>query len=90
MDEEEILSSRFSNAIKSLGEGFSGDEKLFRFTGPSGYVRKVPNKPAKVGLWHYQGVVQLKSGLPYLLCTKMHNVLKKDFSSVKCHTVMCD
>ena len=46
---------------------------LFRFTGKGGIVRKVPNKPARVGIWHYQAVVTLPDELPYLVYTRVHN-----------------
>ena len=46
------------------------DEKLFRFTGKGRIVRKVPNKPARVGIWHYQAVVTLPGELPYLVYTE--------------------
>ena len=32
-----------------------------------GIVRKVPNKPAKVGIWHYRGTVMLSNGEPFLV-----------------------
>eukprot|EP00957_Ditylum_brightwellii_P103875 7913039-Ditylum_brightwellii.AAC.1 len=47
---EKKLSENFYDAILFLGDSFSGDEKLFCYTGQSGYVRKVPNKPARIGL----------------------------------------
>ena len=31
----------------------SGDEKLWRFTGESGWVRLVESKPDKIGHWIY-------------------------------------
>ena len=54
-----------------LGEVLCGDEKLFRFTGKGGIVRKGPNKPAKVGIWHYQGTVMYSNGEPFLVYTRV-------------------
>eukprot|EP00957_Ditylum_brightwellii_P046009 3490298-Ditylum_brightwellii.AAC.1 len=76
-----MTSKNFNDVILSFGNGFYGDEKLFRYTGQSGYVRKVPNKPAHIGLWHYQGIIVLKSGDPYLVSTQMHaGLLEKKLS----------
>ena len=58
--------------LSSLGEILCGDEKLFRFTGKGGIVRKVPNKPAIVGIWHYQATVMLSNGEPFLEHTRVH------------------
>ena len=48
-----------------------GDEKLFRLKG--GFVRKVPNNPAKVGISHYQVTVMLSNGEPFLVYTRVHD-----------------
>ena len=45
---------------------------MFRFTGMGGIVRKVPSKPVRIGIWHYQGVVMLRNGDPILVCTRTH------------------
>ena len=37
-DEERALSKNFSAVVKSLGQAFAGDEKLFYFTGKHGWV----------------------------------------------------
>ena len=39
--------------VLKFGDYVSGDEKLFRYTGASGFVRMVINKPARLGLWMY-------------------------------------
>ena len=70
--DEVDLSSGFQDGLTYLGEVFAGDEKLFHFTGRSGMIRKVVNKPARIGLWHYQGAVYLESGLPYIVYTRAH------------------
>ena len=53
--------------LSSLGEVLCGNEKLFRFTGRGGIVGKVPRKPARIGIWHYQAVVMLPTDNPFLL-----------------------
>ena len=58
-DKERLLNRQLQRMLSSLGEVLCGDEKLFRFTGRGGIVRKVPRKPARIGIWHYQAVVQL-------------------------------
>jgi hypothetical protein len=88
--EEKILSENFYDAILSFGDSFSGDEKLFCYTGRSGYVRKFPNKPARIGLWHYQGCIILRSGKPYLVYTRMHAGLPEKKTVVKCHSIVKD
>ena len=70
--DEEILSKSFQSILTEFGEVLAGDEKLFRFTGKSGIVRKVPNKPAKIGIWHYQMVVYLECGLTFVIYTRAH------------------
>ena len=40
---------------------WGGDETLFRFTGRGGIVHKVPQKPARMGTWHYQAVFPLST-----------------------------
>ena len=64
-----FLCDNDTNHCRSLLQGLS----LFRFTGKGGIVRKVPNKPARVGIWHYQAVVTLPDELPYLVYTRVHN-----------------
>ena len=34
------------------------------------------SKPARVGLWHFQGAVPLQNGLPYIAHTKLNNANK--------------
>lgn len=70
--EEEMLSKTFSKALRTLGEVVSGDEKLFRHTGQSCFVRLCPNKPAKVGIWNYQLCCRLANGKSFLVWTKTH------------------
>ena len=63
---EKRLCTQFQSHVVSLGEVLCCD-KLFRFTGMGGVVRKVPSKPARLGIWHYyQGVLTLPMGIRYL------------------------
>ena len=48
-DLEKRLCAQFQSLVVSLGEVLCCDEKLFRFTGMGGIVRKVPSKPARIG-----------------------------------------
>jgi hypothetical protein len=52
-NEEAQFSANLENSIVSIGQWVAGDEKLFKFTGKSHWVRLVPNKPDKIGLWSY-------------------------------------
>lgn len=61
------ISANFQSVVLALVEFVSGDEKLDHFTGNSGHIRKVPNKPAKIGIWHYQLVGLMDTDKPYLL-----------------------
>ena len=54
-------------SLSTLGETLCGDETLFRFTGMGGIVRKVPSKPAKIGIWHYQALVFLPTVKSFLV-----------------------
>ena len=72
-DQERLLNRQLQRMLSSLGEVLCGDEKLFRFTGRGGIVRKVPRKPARIGIWHYQAVVMLPTDDPFLAYTSVHN-----------------
>ena len=71
-EDEKKLSDSFLTAVTYLGDVIACDEKLFRFTGASGFVRMCPNKPAKMGIWSYQACVFLGNGLEFLIFTKAH------------------
>ena len=71
-EDEVDLNNQIQSLVNTTGEALAGDEKLFRYTGRSGFVRLCPNKPAKTGIWHYQLVCYLPSGLPVLISTKAH------------------
>ena len=61
------LSASFQALIFELGEFTSGDEKLDHFTGLSGDLRHVKNKPAQIGLWHYELVGKVNNKTAYLM-----------------------
>eukprot|EP00981_Chlorochromonas_danica_P008629 scaffold2247_cov346-Ochromonas_danica.AAC.2 len=48
------LATSKRSIVRQVGEFVAGDEKLFEYKGESGDVRKVPNKPARIGLWFYE------------------------------------
>ena len=52
--------------LRHIGDYVAGDEKLFHYTGETGYIMTVPSKPARIGLWIYQLVCELENGLPFL------------------------
>ena len=87
-EETKKLSENMSNLFRSFGDMISGDEKLFYFTGKSGYVRKVVSKPGSIGLWMYQACVSLKCGLPCLVYSRMHTSNKQSGTVVKCHDII--
>ena len=72
-EEAKKVSENMKNIFKTFGDMISGDEKLFFYTGMSGYVRKVITKPGSIGLWMYQACVPLKCSKPCLVYTRMHD-----------------
>jgi len=70
--DEQRLCARFQQAFRYYGEVIAADEKLYHYTGKSGMVRLCPNKPARIGLWHYQAAVYLECGLPVVIYTRCH------------------
>ena len=88
LDEKE-LSDNFEAMISyPWDDTLAGDEKLFRYTGNSGYVRMCPNKPAKMGIWSYQAVVFLANELPFLVYTKAHLAPSALDMTLQTHTVV--
>ena len=78
MDYTEELSKNFRSVVDSVGQHAAGDEKLFHFTGDSPFIRLVPAKPGKVGLWFYElccKIVADGEGLPFMLDFFMHSNL---------------
>ena len=80
---EKRLCTQFQSLVVSLGEVLCCDEKLFRFTGMGGIVRKVPSKPVRIGIWHYQGVVTLPTADPLLVYTRTHNTSSNSGASTQ-------
>ena len=87
-EEAKKVSENMKNIFKTFGDMISGDEKLFFYTGMSGYVRKVITKPGSIGLWMYQACVPLKCGKPCLVYTRMHDSNKQAGKVVKCHEII--
>ena len=58
-----------------MGVSVCGEEKLFHFTGNS--CREIP---LRIGLWRYQLLAQLSSGLPSLIHMRMkaHETVRGD------------
>lgn len=73
----DLISRQFQSVIKHLGEHVSGDEILDHFTGNSGHIRLNKNKPAKIGLLHYELAVKVDDHHAYLLDMKMSKVNKQ-------------
>jgi hypothetical protein len=63
--EEIQLTRNLVNTVTNIGQWAAGDEKLFKFTGRSPWVRKVPNKPAKIGTWSYELTIKVNIGAIY-------------------------
>ena len=70
----ENLSICFQGLLRNLGSSVSGDKKHFHITGNSCYIKFVPSKPSRIGLWMYQLVAQLSNGLPILIHMRMQAV----------------
>ena len=93
ISEQDEIDKLFENILKSVlvpGQVSCADEKLFRFTGKHAFVRKVPNKPAKVGLWFYQTVLMLEGELPYLVYSRLHDSDKTIQKTVKTTEIIQD
>ena len=69
---ESYLSQCFQEAVEVLGQFVAGDEKLFKWTGESMWVRKCPGKDDELGLWNYGLVAELENGLGFLLYILCH------------------
>lgn len=65
------VSLNFQSEVRTLGQWLTGDEKLQYYTGPSGDVRLVPSKPARIGLWFYELAGTLSNSSTYILHIKM-------------------
>ena len=68
---ETHLSKCFLSLVKWFGEWVTGDEKLFEFTGDSGWARI---KYDKFGLWNYELCGRLSNNSTILLSVHSHSV----------------
>jgi hypothetical protein len=89
-EDEAILSSQFQEAVESLGQFVAGDEKLFKWTGESQWVRVCPQKEDEVGLWNYELVGQLPNDLGFLLYVKSHTCETVLGGGIQCAAVVRD
>ena len=67
------ISENMGKVFRTFGDIVTGDEKLFKYSGSSGFMRHVMNKSSGLGLWLYQVAVKLKCGAPCLIYTKLHD-----------------
>lgn len=89
-EEEGRLVDLIQETVNSLGQCLCCDEKLFRYVGQHGFVRLVPNKPARLGIWHYQCIVQLANGSQYIIYTRGHNADKKQGQTIPTADIVQD
>jgi hypothetical protein len=67
------VSANFQSIVREIGCCVAGDEKLLYFTGESIYIRKVVDKPDRIGFWYYELVGLLAGHFPFLLDMKLHD-----------------
>ena len=60
--------------IQAFGDYVSGDEKLYFFSGTTGWVRKVDSKPDSVGSWNYTACVLVPSPLLFVNISKFIHI----------------
>ena len=82
------ISEYMGNMFSSFGDSISGDEKLWKYAGASGYTRLVINKPSRIGLWMFQLALRLECGLPCLIYTKMHTSCMENRRVIKCFEIV--
>lgn len=87
-EDEKYLSKQYLLIVSKLGQWVAGDEKLFRWSGESGYVRFCPNKPDALGIWNYELCGMLDNGEPFLLYTRSHTCDTQLGESIPCAEVM--
>jgi hypothetical protein len=68
----------------------AADEKLYKFTGNSGWIRSVPSKPSKIGHWIYEMVCTLHTGKPFLIYIRLQDSVVKLGHSVPILDVVKD
>jgi hypothetical protein len=84
------ISENLGKLFSTFGDAVSGDEKLFHYTGASGYVHLVVSKPGRLGLWMFQLAVSLACGLPCLVYTKMHESCMENGRTFLCTDTVKD
>jgi hypothetical protein len=89
-EEEKFLTERFLAAVSILGQWVAGDEKLFKWTGESQWVRMCPQKEDELGLWNYELCARLSNGLSYLLYVRSHLCETSLGGGVQCASVVQD
>ena len=88
-DLEEELSMNFKKVIQNIGQTACADKKLYHYTGQSGFIKQVLNKPARIGHWFYQLTVSFSSGRIFLMYMKIHNSIA-GVSTIPVSTVVND
>lgn len=87
--QETELFSNLCSHFTTFGELFSGDEKLYHADLlKSGMVKVVLSKPARVGVWVYQGVVYTGASLPVTVYVRVHTEISKLDETVKMHEIV--
>ena len=66
-EDAELLSSQYLKKVVSLGQWVAGDEKLFKWTGESGWLRMCLNKDDYIGFWNYMLTARLPTGKVFLI-----------------------
>lgn len=72
LSDQDEFNKNMHRIIIQLGQFVTGDEKLMRYLGACGYLRKVPNKPDKLGHWHYELTCQV---CVFLVIETLHQAL---------------
>ena len=89
IDEFKIYES-VGKVFRTFGDAVADDEKLFKYSGSSGFVRQVITKPSRLGSWMHQAAVKLKCCAPCLIYTKMHDSCQETQIVVRCHDIIKD
>ncbi len=77
-ENEDEINAKFEDLVFYLGEYVAGDEKLWKFLGESGWLRKVLSKPDKIGHWFYELCLALSNGRSFLLNLKLHKAAEEE------------
>lgn len=86
----DYISKRFQSIILDYGQCVCCDEKLFKFTGASKYIRMVPRKPSRVGLWIYEAVGQLSNSSTFIIYLRLHDSQSAISHSVPVSSIVQD